>query len=306
VIRDLDIRLLRHFVAVAEELHFTRAAAKAFVAQQALSRDIRTLEDRLGTRLLERSTRRVALTVNGERLLRRARPLLAQHDDLVRELRGDGPGFLVDIVGEQTTPAAVLSAARRHEDGFEYYAHHGSGLQESVARLRAGTLDVAFGRWPGPAAPPHGVGHRLVRHEPMALLMPQTHPLAASPTVTLSALRGLTVCCRAGNHITPEWEDAALALLTEWGAQPGEEHPYVRGFDEVAHHVRPGEPPVLTVLGQPGMPGAVVRPLVDPVPVFPWSMFWRSDRRHRGLDVLHATIDQLDDRDGWRSPAEDH
>lgn len=128
VTQDLDIRLLRHFVAVAEELHFTRAAAKTYVAQQALSRDVRTLEQRLGTRLVERSTRRVSLTADGERLLRRAGPLLAQHDDLVREMRGDSPGFLVDIVGEQTTPARVLTAARRHEDGFEYYARLGSGL----------------------------------------------------------------------------------------------------------------------------------------------------------------------------------
>ena len=77
---DLDLRLLRAFVAVAEELHFTRAADRLFVAQQALSRDIRRLESQLGTKLFARSTRRVSLTGDGERLLGHARSLLALND----------------------------------------------------------------------------------------------------------------------------------------------------------------------------------------------------------------------------------
>ena len=66
---DIDVRSLRYFVAVAEELSFTRAATRLFVAQQAISRDIRRLEDQLGTRLFARNTRRVTLTPDGERLL---------------------------------------------------------------------------------------------------------------------------------------------------------------------------------------------------------------------------------------------
>src|SRR4029453_7831671 len=66
---ELDVRLLRYFVAVAEELHFTRAANRLFVAQQALSRDIQRLEERVGVPLLERTTRRVTLTPAGQQLL---------------------------------------------------------------------------------------------------------------------------------------------------------------------------------------------------------------------------------------------
>ena len=70
---DLDPRLLRAFLAVAEELHFTRAAARLYVAQQALSRDIRRLERELGAEMFVRTTRQVALTPDGARLLPYAR-----------------------------------------------------------------------------------------------------------------------------------------------------------------------------------------------------------------------------------------
>ncbi|WP_161606233.1 LysR family transcriptional regulator [Microlunatus speluncae] len=297
--RDLDVRLLRHFVAVADELHFSRAAARLYVAQQTLSRDIRALEDRLGTRLLERNSRSVSLTAAGERLLRHARRLIDDHDELIRAMRVDSGGFVVDIVGEQTTPARVLTEARRQEDGFEYYARTGTGLREAVAQLRAGALDVAFGHWSATAGPSAGLRRRLVRHEPLALLLPLTDPLADSPVIEPAALAELTVCVRAGRHVTADWEIVAQQLLTGWGARSAVDHPYVRGADEVDHHVRAGEPPVLVPISQPATATSVVRPLVNPVPVLSWSMVWLDERDHPALDVLHAVIDRLQDTEHW-------
>jgi len=80
VIVDLDTRLLRGFVAVADELNFTRAAERLTLAQQALSAQIRQLEQRLGTQLFERTTRKVRLTEAGELLLPHARAVLASLD----------------------------------------------------------------------------------------------------------------------------------------------------------------------------------------------------------------------------------
>src|SRR2546426_7138926 len=94
----LDPRLLRAFLAVAEELHFTRAAARLYVAQQALSRDVRRLERELGAQLFVRSTRQVALTAEGERLLPYARRVLAAHEELAAAFRAEsGRPLVVDV-----------------------------------------------------------------------------------------------------------------------------------------------------------------------------------------------------------------
>ncbi|MCO1654851.1 LysR family transcriptional regulator [Pseudonocardia humida] len=297
---DLDIRLLRHFVVVAEELHFSRAAARLFVAQQALSRDVGRLEQQLGVRLFDRTTRRVALTAAGAELLDRSRALLAHHDEVVRDLGAVTSRFLVDAVGAGITPGRVLNRARRYEEGFEFYSRRCAGLAEALPQIGAGELDVAFGVWP-PAARSTGVRvqHRLIREEPLGLLLPPGHRLAEQPEVPARELEGLEVCRRAGDHVTGEWDDLARQFLTRYGARPAEAHPPVRGGEELAHHVRDGEPPVLTVLGHPPVPGATLLPLVSPVPLLPWSMVWRDRERHPGLAALHRAVDELRSAENW-------
>ncbi|GAA3986571.1 LysR family transcriptional regulator StgR [Allokutzneria multivorans] len=289
---DLDVRLLRHFVAAAEELHFTRAAARVFVTQQALSRDIARLEGELGKPLFARSTRRVSLTSDGEQLLRLARPLLAHHDEVVGQLRGSSR-FVVDVVGEFTTAARVLATARRDEDGFEFYARENPGLAISLAQLRDHDVDAIFCCLPESFALPAGVEHRRFHNEPLGLLLPRGHPLARRRTVPASTLRGLEICCRAGNHVTGEWDQLAAELLAKWGALLVEDHPVVRGAQDLAHHVRPGEPPVLVPVGQPEIPGTVLRPLTGTDDGYPWGVVWRTGTRHAGLDALHRAIDSF-------------
>jgi DNA-binding transcriptional LysR family regulator len=84
---ELDLRRLRYFVAVAQELHFGRAAGRLFVAQPVLTRQIRRLEQELGVGLFTRTTRDVQLTPAGEQLLSDARPLLAAADAAKRRVR---------------------------------------------------------------------------------------------------------------------------------------------------------------------------------------------------------------------------
>ncbi|WP_031160535.1 LysR family transcriptional regulator [Streptosporangium roseum] len=303
---DLDLRLLRCFVAVAEELHFSRAAERLFVAQQALSRDVRRLEDRVGASLFERTTRRVALTPAGERLLTRARQLLALHDEILRELRGEGTPMLVDVVGERLTPARVLATARERAPGVPFFARFHGGLETALPLLTAHRLDVTFGRWNGlTGRTTEGLEHQLVRLERIAVLLPDRHPLAGRAAVPLAALRGADACWQCGDHASPEWGRVVEQLFAASGADPAPPRPNVRGIDELAYHVQQWDVPVLTISSQPEVPGAVIRPLVEPVALYPWSMIWRKDLRHPGLQALRESVRELAAADRWLERPED-
>jgi DNA-binding transcriptional LysR family regulator len=298
----LDFRLLRYYVAVAEELHFTRAAQRLYVAQQALSRDIRKLEENVGVALLSRTTRKVALTPAGERMLVRARELIALYEQTLLELRGDQASLFVDIVGQGLLPSRVLTRARQLVTGFEFVARFGDGLANSLPRLANHELDVLFGALRKPV--PDGVEHRLVYAEPLAVLVPIGHALAGSSQLDPAALRDAQVCWRAGNHVTPEWERAAIDVLASVGApiDPASVHPQVRGLDELEYHLHSRNAPVLTLASQPPVARAKLIPLAGPDLVYPWSMVWRKGFQHPGVEALHRAVDEMSSRPGgWSS-----
>jgi DNA-binding transcriptional LysR family regulator len=306
---ELDLRLLRHFVAVAEELHFTRAAARLYVAQQALSRDIARLERQLGVRLFARTTRRVALTPDGERLLVRARELLALHDQTLQELHDpdDHRSLLVDLLAEGHTPARVLDAARQHAPHAELVARFHGGFGAALELLLAGQLDVAFGRSEGLGQRfPGQLARRLVRLEPLALLLPQEHPLASKDAVPLAAVAGTQIDVSAGNEHAPEWVDLGLRLLAAFGVEPSPAHLHAEGLEETVRHLRAEGLPILTLSERPLATGVVVRPLTQPVALYPWTMVHHRDLRHPGLDALHASIDELARDEHWLEFPPDH
>ncbi|MEU4653909.1 LysR family transcriptional regulator [Streptomyces sp. NPDC023723] len=302
----LDPRLLRGFVAVAEELHFTRAAHRLYVAQQALSRDVRRLERELGAELFVRSTRQVTLTADGERLLPYARRVLAAQDELLAAF-GQARPLLVDLNSPGlATGRRVLHRARELAPELELMARYESGLTWAAAELLAGRLDVSFGRFAGLApALRAGLEQQPVRYEAMAVLLPADHPLAPLARVPVAALAGETVYAGAGNDRTPEWTDLARRLFAGRGIALAPPAPLAVGEEEFERLMAKTRHPVLAVTEFPAMPATVVRPLVDPVPLSPVSLVWRKGLVHPGLRALRRAARALAAEEGWlRRPAQ--
>ncbi|MET8247213.1 LysR family transcriptional regulator [Streptomyces sp. NPDC005202] len=296
----LDPRLLRAFVAVAEELHFTRAAARVYVAQQALSRDVRRLERELGVELFVRTTRQVTLTADGERLLPHARRALEAQDELLAAF-GQARPLLVDLNSPGLeTGRRVLHRARELAPEHELMARFESGLTGAAAELLAGRLDVSFGRFAGldPALRAR-LDHQFVRYEPMALVLPEDHRLASLEAVPLAVLAGETVYAGAGNPRTPEWTDLAHLLFEGRGIEVAPPAPLAVGVEEFERLMAKTGHPVLAVIGFPALPRTVVRPLVDPVPLSPVSLVWRKGLAHPAFDAVRRAVAELAAAEGW-------
>jgi DNA-binding transcriptional LysR family regulator len=188
----MELRQLRYLVALAEELNFTRAAAREHVAQPALSQQIRRLEGELGLALVERTTRQVALTQAGEILVARARRVLAELEAAGNELqalRGVDAGHIT--IGAMHTMGPIdlsLPLALFHN------LHPGVGLtvrenssEEMAELLRVDELDLAF-LSVTERVESHGLGlHQLVSEE-LVVLLPLDHALSGSPRVKMAEL----------------------------------------------------------------------------------------------------------------------
>ncbi|GAB2732358.1 LysR family transcriptional regulator [Kitasatospora kifunensis] len=302
---DLHPRLLRGFVATAETLHFGQAAARLHVAQQALSRDVRSLERLLGRPLFTRTTRSVTLTSAGERLLPQARRLLALQEEMLAPPLGQA--VLVDlnsaVSGEDLTPDRILAAARAAAPGVELLARYHGGLAAGARELLAGRLDVSFGWFSGlPVALRERLGQRPVRLERLALLLPQGHPLADRTAIRLAELAGHPVDVCAGNPATTEWTEFGEQLLAAHGLAAAAPALAPVGAAETARYLAQRGHPMLTTLGGPELPGVVTRALVDPVPLTLVSLVHRAGPLSPGVELLAECAAELGAHEGWLVP----
>ncbi len=189
----MEIRHLRSFVVLADERHFGRAAARLHIAQPALSQQLQQLEREVGTRLLDRSTRRVDLTDAGRLLQGRAADVLAALDRTAADLALVGAGragtVRLGFVGTATYDVLPQVARRVRAEHPELHLEL-SGELLGPALLDAvhdGALDLAVLR-PGSGPPPPGLVVDRLRTEPLVAVLPSTHPAAGAARVELADL----------------------------------------------------------------------------------------------------------------------
>jgi DNA-binding transcriptional LysR family regulator len=187
----MELRRLRYFVTVAEELHFGRAAEKLHMSQPPLSIQIRALENELGVTLLNRTQRHVSLTQAGHAFLQEARKILAQVEQAVLTTRRAGRGEIGELavgfisVADYNVLPIVLREFRRRFPLVNLTLRE-STTDVQVEDLVAGRIDVGFVLPPISA---QGVASEPILREPLIAALPQRHPLAARPgRIGLSAL----------------------------------------------------------------------------------------------------------------------
>jgi DNA-binding transcriptional LysR family regulator len=181
---NVELRHLRAFAAIGNEGTITAAAAALRISQPALSRTLDQLESRLGTRLVERTTRSLALTEAGTRLLEHANRILNQVDDALAEVTA-GPralrvGFASAALGRHTVP--LLRGWREARPDTEVRVYR---FEDPEAALRLGEIDVAFVRTPQSGS---GLASLDLYRERRVAAVPEDHPFALVPGVRLGDL----------------------------------------------------------------------------------------------------------------------
>jgi DNA-binding transcriptional LysR family regulator len=290
----VELRQLEHFIAVAQEHSFTRAAQRLHLVQSTLSVSIRALERELGGRLFERTTHRVRLTDAGRALLAEARATLAAADaarDAVAAVQ-DGVRGTVHIGIMQSLAlidlAAVLTRYRKERPLVRIVPHTATGgSAELVAGVLDGTLDLAFTALPGHC--PSGLAVVPLAAEPLRLACPEDHPPARAAPIALAELDGA----------------AFVEFPVGWGTRAAVDRSFERAGLHLEIAVEVTDIPTAVELVRAGFGCAFLsesliagaRPLplrtVEPATMFEVSLVTPAGRRMtaaaRGLvDLLHA------------------
>lgn len=292
-------------MAVAEELHFGRAATRLYIAQPSLSHQIRKLEETLGTPLFVRSNRRVQLTAAGRTLAREAPTALAALEQAVQLTRLAGSGIATTIrlgytpVTGFDTLTTLLNALHDDHPGLTVDARELFSA-EIPERLCAGDLDIGLALSPQPI---DGVGGEILRKEPVSALLGTRHRLAAAPTIPVTALRDETLLLFP-RRLAPAYYDGIIAACHEAGFSPE-----IRAFEE---------PPVNAMLArlssgrEVGLAptsfaehaakagtGILLREVVDPPILAELSMLWPANDPSPAIASVLATARRCAERNGW-------
>lgn len=301
---DVDVPGLRAFVAAAEEMHFGRAAQRLFLTQQALSQRVRRLESVLGAQLFERTTRRVELTDAGRRVLPRARETLSAIDSVVAAVRGTPPRLRVDVFDQRFSTMPLVRGLLDREPGLRIEVSMRQGFEHAVPALLSGEIDAAFGqvrdlpgRWPSE------LSSRVVQLVPMHAFVGPDHPLADRGTMRPDELRD------AGIVMPDPIASEARAFLTRMSGRFGVP---IRFVEPAVGHWHYGELVVrenAVALGEAGLElpkGSDLRRirLVDPVPLVPWCLAWRSGDSSAALRTVLRLLPEVvppppDDPSHW-------
>ena len=298
----MELRQLRYFVTLAEELHFGRAAAREHIVQSALSQQVQRLERELGVRLLERSTHHVGLTAAGVVFLAEARQILAQVDRaaaVVRSAAGAAAALRVGIIDSSydSMPQILHEVQARHPGLVIHQVE--VGVPEQYQQLIEGRLDVGIGR--AALAPPQ-VASLLFRQDPLGVLVPRDHRFAGLDAIPVTVLAEEPLLL-AEEVRAPEFNQFTVEMCRAAGFTPAVYAGTVESIRAAADLVAQGRclycVPSSCIAA---LPGTIWRPLTEPASYYPWSVLWRATEVSDHVRAVVSCARTMSRRLGWLAP----
>ncbi|WP_147268725.1 LysR family transcriptional regulator [Sphaerisporangium album] len=296
----MELRQLRYFVTLAEELHFGRAATREHIVQSALSQQVQRLERELGVRLLNRSTHHVELTPAGAVFLVEVRQILdhvGRAASAARNAVASPPTLRVGIIdaGYDSMPQILRALQRRHPDLTIHQVE--ASTPQQYRQLADGRLDIGIGQ--ASQTPPE-VASELVRLDPLGVLVPDAHRFAALAGVPVASLADEPLLLGEEAQ-TPEFNQFVIELCRSAGFTPTIYEGTVQSTRAAADLVLQ-QRCVLCVPSSSrtsNRPGTVWRPLIEPITHYPWSLLWRSGDPSVHVATVIDSARQLARRLGW-------
>lgn len=295
---DVRTRQLQAFLALAEDLNFTRAAQRLYLSQQALSVQVQRLEAALGAKLFTRTTREVQLTKAGELLLPHATAALAALDQASEELdmltRGVTKlrlGFVAGGAVELTTPILAELGVRAPTIEIEVRSF---GFRDPSAGLHSRLVDAAFIRLPLTTT---GLQVEPLFTEPRVVAMSASNALARKQSVTLDDIRSEPLIAARTND--PVWNDFWLAMDCRDDTERPEVLTAVRSLEEELTLLSTGRAISITALSSSRhlpRPGVVFRPITD-IPGSTLALAWPKDAANPAVRTFVETALAVRDRE---------
>ena len=290
----MEFRHLRCFVALAEELHFGRAAQRLAMTQPPLSLNIQQLEASVGARLFERNSRGASLTAAGDAFLPKAIALLEQAAQAAREARDVGQGLAGQLqIGFAGTvlyrglPQVLRDFGAAHPK--LRLALRELSSSEQLVELVHDRLDLGFVHT---TRVPTGFSQILVSSQPFMACLPASHPLAGEAFLSLDRLKGevFAIVMRA---VSPDYHDRILAACADAGFEPAlafELRHWLSVVSVIAQGLGVGLVPA--ALQQAGLPGVAFVPLERSLQPYDTHCLWRTGRDQSALGAFLAAVRQ--------------
>ncbi len=295
----MELRQLRYFVTLAEELHFGRAAEREHIVQSALSQQVQRLERELGVRLLERDTHHVSLTAAGAVFLVEARQILAHVDraaGVARSVVGAAETLRVGIIDSSyDSMPQILHEVQARYPGLVIHQVEAS-VPGQYQLLTDGRLDVGIGR---AALAPPPIASLLFRQDPLGVLVPPGHRLAALDAIPVAVLAEEPLLL-AEEIQAPEFNQFTVEMCRAAGFTPTVHEGTVESIRAAADLVAQGRcrycVPSSCISA---LPGTIWLPLTEPASFYPWSMLWRAAEVSGHVHAVVSCAQAMSKRLGW-------